>query len=145
MCCASARGRRRRLVEKLVQRFVGDLGAFEAVVVEEDKLQRIANKAIEQVDTQMPALADDDIDLENLDVTGGDEDENKDAVGRDDVKVVGIDAVPEAIAAIQDGTMTATVSSDGPWQGGIGLAMGYCAATGELDAELERMRVFLGL
>ena len=29
--------------------------------------------------------------------------------------------------------MVATVSSDGPWQGGIGLAMGYCALTGELD------------
>ena len=30
--------------------------------------------------------------------------------------------------AIADGTMTATVSSDGPWQGGIGLAIGYCVA-----------------
>ena len=35
--------------------------------------------------------------------------------------------------AVADGTMTATVSVDGPWQGGIGLAMGYCALTGELD------------
>lgn len=60
--------------------------AVEAVVVEEDKLQRIANKAIEQVDTQMPALADDDLDLENLDVTGGDDDLEKEAVGRDDVE-----------------------------------------------------------
>lgn len=60
--------------------------SIEAVVVEEDKLQRIGTKAIEQVDTQMPALADDDIDLENLDVTGGDEDLEKDAVGRDDVE-----------------------------------------------------------
>lgn len=60
--------------------------SIEAVVVEEDKLQRIGTKAIEQVDTQMPALADDDIDLENLDVTGGDEDLDKDAVGRDDVE-----------------------------------------------------------
>lgn len=49
------------------------------------------------------------------------------------VKVVGIDAVPEAVQAIADGSMTATVSSDGPWQGGIGLAMGYCALTGKLD------------
>ncbi|WP_127793743.1 sugar ABC transporter substrate-binding protein [Agromyces sp. LHK192] len=48
------------------------------------------------------------------------------------VKVVGIDAVPEAVEAIAAGDMTATVSSDGPWQGGIGLAMGYCALTGEL-------------
>jgi type IV pilus assembly protein PilB len=60
--------------------------SIEAVVVEEDKLQRISTKAIEQVDTQMPALTDDDIDLENLDVTGGDEDLEKDTVGRDDVE-----------------------------------------------------------
>ncbi len=60
--------------------------SIEAVVVEEDKLQRIGTKAMEQVDTQMPALADDDFDLENLDVTGGDEELEKDAVGRDDVE-----------------------------------------------------------
>jgi type IV pilus assembly protein PilB len=60
--------------------------SIEAVVVEEDKLQRIGTKAIEQVDTQMPALADDDLDLENLDVTGGEEDPEKDTVGRDDVE-----------------------------------------------------------
>lgn len=55
--------------------------------------------------------------------------------GRDDVAVVGIDAVPDALTAIEDGTMTATVSSDGPWQGGIGLAIGYCVATGELAVD----------
>lgn len=55
--------------------------------------------------------------------------------GRDDVAVVGIDAVPDALTAIENGSMTATVSSDGPWQGGIGLAIGYCVATGELAAE----------
>ncbi|GAA5117348.1 D-ribose ABC transporter substrate-binding protein [Alloalcanivorax gelatiniphagus] len=55
--------------------------------------------------------------------------------GRDDVAVVGIDAVPDALTAIEDGSMTATVSSDGPWQGGIGLAIGYCVATGELAVE----------
>jgi type IV pilus assembly protein PilB len=60
--------------------------SIEAVVVEEDKLQRIGSKAIEQVDTQMPALADDDIDLENLDVTGGEEDPERETVGRDDVE-----------------------------------------------------------
>lgn len=54
------------------------------------------------------------------------------AAGREDVAVVGIDAVPDAVRAISTGRMTATVSSDGPWQGGIGLAMGYCAATGKL-------------
>lgn len=48
------------------------------------------------------------------------------------VAVVGIDAVPDAVKAVQGGTMTATVSSDGTWQGGIGLAIGYCVATGKL-------------
>lgn len=48
------------------------------------------------------------------------------------VAVVGIDAVPDAVKAVQGGTMTATVSSDGAWQGGIGLAIGYCVATGKL-------------
>lgn len=57
------------------------------------------------------------------------------AAGRTDVAVVGIDAVPDALTAIQDGSMTATVSSDGPWQGGIGLAIGYCVATGELSVD----------
>ncbi len=60
--------------------------SIEAVVVEEDKLQRVGTKAMEQVDTQMPALADDDLDLENLDVSPGDEDLEGDAVGRDDVE-----------------------------------------------------------
>ncbi len=60
--------------------------SVEAVVVEEDKLQRIASKAMEQVDTQMPALGDDDLDLDNLDVTGGDDELEKDTVGRDDVE-----------------------------------------------------------
>jgi type IV pilus assembly protein PilB len=61
--------------------------SVEAVVVEEDKLQKIANKAIEQADTQMPNLADDEgLDLDNLDISGGDDDLEKDAVGRDDVE-----------------------------------------------------------
>jgi ribose transport system substrate-binding protein len=49
------------------------------------------------------------------------------------VPVVGMDAVPEALKDVQDGTFAATVTSDGYWQGGIGLAMGYCALTGKLD------------
>ena len=60
--------------------------SVEAVVVEEDKLQKIAGKAIEQVDTQMPDLGSDDVDLEGLDVTGGDDEELGQAVGRDDVE-----------------------------------------------------------
>jgi type IV pilus assembly protein PilB len=61
--------------------------SIEAVVVEDDKLQKIASKTMEQVDTQMPALGDDDLDLENLEVTGGDDDDNAAAAaGRDDVE-----------------------------------------------------------
>jgi len=61
--------------------------SIEAVVVEDDKLQKIANKTREQVDTQMPAMSEDDFDLENLEVTGGDDDENAAAAaGRDDVE-----------------------------------------------------------
>jgi type IV pilus assembly protein PilB len=58
----------------------------EAVVVEDDKLQKALDKAIEQADTSMPNLGDEDgVDLEALDVTGGDE-ELGDAVTRDDVE-----------------------------------------------------------
>jgi type IV pilus assembly protein PilB len=60
--------------------------AVEAVVVEDDKLQKIASRAIEQVDTQMPNLGDDDLDLENLEVTGGEDELEGEGVGRDDVE-----------------------------------------------------------
>ena len=61
--------------------------SVEAVVVEEDKLQKVASKAIEQADTQMSALADDDgLDLENLDISGGEDELEGDVVGRDDVE-----------------------------------------------------------
>jgi type IV pilus assembly protein PilB len=61
--------------------------AIEAVVVEDDKLQRAVQKAIEQVDQQMPALAggEDDFDLENLDVSHADDSMDADS-GRDDVE-----------------------------------------------------------
>jgi type IV pilus assembly protein PilB len=60
--------------------------AVEAVVVEDDKLQKMLDKAIEQADTSMPNLGDDEgVDLESLDITGGDEDLG-DAVTRDDVE-----------------------------------------------------------
>src|SRR5271168_371288 len=58
----------------------------EAIVVEDDKLQKILDKAIEQVDTAMPNLGDDEgMDLEALETTGG-EDELGDAATRDDVE-----------------------------------------------------------
>jgi type IV pilus assembly protein PilB len=66
-------------------KFATGLG-IEAVVVEDNKLQQAVTKAIEQVDTSMPNLGDDDLDLENLDVGAGDEDLDTDAVTRDDVE-----------------------------------------------------------
>jgi type IV pilus assembly protein PilB len=61
---------------------------IEAVVVEDDKLQKAIDKAVEQADTAMPNLADDEtgFDLENLDVSGGDDDAAGDGVSRDDVE-----------------------------------------------------------
>jgi len=58
----------------------------EAVVVEEDKLQKILSKTMEQVDTSMPAMAEDDFDLENLEVTGGEDEVDPASLGRDDVE-----------------------------------------------------------
>jgi type IV pilus assembly protein PilB len=49
--------------------------SIEAIVVEEDKLQRLLTKALEQVDTSMPDLAGEDFEVDGLEVTGGD-DEN---------------------------------------------------------------------
>ncbi len=60
--------------------------SVEAVVVEDDKLQQIVARAIEQADTQISGLAEDDLDLENLDVMGGDDVAEKDTTGRDDVE-----------------------------------------------------------
>ena len=61
--------------------------SIEAVVVEDDKLQRAVQKAIEQVDTQMPTMGggDDDFDLDNLDTSHADEAMDSDSA-RDDVE-----------------------------------------------------------
>ena len=61
--------------------------SIEAVVVEDDKLQRAVQKAIEQVDTQMPAMGggDEDFDLEKLDVSHADDTADTDG-SRDDVE-----------------------------------------------------------
>jgi type IV pilus assembly protein PilB len=45
----------------------------ELVVVEEDKLQKMLARAIEQADTGMSSMTEDDFDLEKLDVGAGDE------------------------------------------------------------------------
>jgi len=66
-------------------RFGTGLGV-EAIVVEDDKLQKAIDKALEQVDNQMSALSDEgDVDLEALEVSGGEE-ELEDKIGRDDVE-----------------------------------------------------------
>jgi type IV pilus assembly protein PilB len=61
---------------------------IEAVVVEDDKLQKCIDKAVEQADAAMPNLADDEtgFDLENLDVSGGDDDAEGAGISRDDVE-----------------------------------------------------------
>ncbi|MBT8102159.1 MAG: type IV-A pilus assembly ATPase PilB [Gammaproteobacteria bacterium] len=57
---------------------------IDPVVVEQDKLEERIAKAIDAVDTSMSGLDDDDFDLENLDVTGEDEEREDDA--RDEVE-----------------------------------------------------------
>jgi type IV pilus assembly protein PilB len=58
----------------------------EAIVVEDDKLQKLLDKAIDQVDTSMPNLGDDEgVDREALEVSGGEEDIGGD-IARDDVE-----------------------------------------------------------
>src|ERR1700692_1156599 len=60
--------------------------SIEFVVVEDDKLQTAVSKAIDQAEAVMPSLTDDDFDLENLEVTGGDEAPTAESLGRDDVE-----------------------------------------------------------
>ena len=54
------------------------------VVVEQDKLEERIVKAIEAVDTSMSDMGDDDFDLENLDVTG--QEDEADVIQRDDIE-----------------------------------------------------------
>src|SRR5690348_12787695 len=66
-------------------KFQTSLG-IEAVVLEEDKLQKAIDKAIEQAEAQIaPLVSEDDVDLDSLEVTGG-EDENDEKIGRDDIE-----------------------------------------------------------
>jgi type IV pilus assembly protein PilB len=63
----------------------------EPIVVEQDKLELKVSKAIEAVDTSMSSFEEDDFDLENLEVSGGDDDALGDEVSRaevDDAPVV---------------------------------------------------------
>ena len=56
---------------------------IDPVVVEEDKLEERITKALEAVDTTMSALNDEDLDLDNLDITGDDDD---DEASHDDIE-----------------------------------------------------------
>ena len=58
--------------------------SIDPVVVEQDKLEERINKAIEAVDTSMGSLDDDDFDLENLDIGGGEVEE--DEIRKDDIE-----------------------------------------------------------
>ncbi len=54
----------------------------EAVVVDDDKLQKAVDRAIENADAQMPNLGDDEgVDLDGLEVSGGEESKPKPSVG----------------------------------------------------------------
>jgi type IV pilus assembly protein PilB len=47
--------------------------SVEAVVVEEDKLNVLLGRSLDQVDTSMPELAGDDFEMDSLETSGGDE------------------------------------------------------------------------
>ena len=59
--------------------------AVEAIVVEDNKLQDLLDKALEAVDTTFASLEDEDFDLENLDVSA-DVDEESEDITRADVE-----------------------------------------------------------
>ena len=61
--------------------------SIEVVVVDDDKLQQAIDKAIEQADSQITQLGTEgDVDLEGLEVSGGDDEADERAAGRDDVE-----------------------------------------------------------
>jgi type IV pilus assembly protein PilB len=67
-------------------KFQTSLG-IEAIVVEDDKLQKAIDKAIEQVDNQMSALTEEEgMDLDSLETVGGDDEGDNKGVERDDVE-----------------------------------------------------------
>jgi type IV pilus assembly protein PilB len=67
-------------------KFATSLG-IEAIVVEDDKLQKAIDKAIEQVDNQMSALTEEEgVDLESLETVGGDDEVDDKGATRDDVE-----------------------------------------------------------
>ncbi|MDO4616627.1 MAG: substrate-binding domain-containing protein [Lachnospiraceae bacterium] len=61
------------------------------------------------------------------------------AAGREDVKVVGIDATPDGCASVQAGEMLATVYQDSVGQGGGAVEIAVGMANGEAQAETYTM------
>jgi type IV pilus assembly protein PilB len=60
--------------------------SVEAIVVEEDKLDQMLTRSLEQVDTSMPELAGDDFEMESLDVTAGEDEVSPEDAERSDVE-----------------------------------------------------------
>jgi ribose transport system substrate-binding protein len=62
------------------------------------------------------------------------------------VPVTGIDGINQAVDAIKNGSLTATIAWDSFWQGGIGLSLALSAKIGLLDplAEPHSRRAFYG-
>jgi type IV pilus assembly protein PilB len=59
--------------------------SVEPIVVEEDKLERRLSTALDAADTSMSSLAEEDLDLEGLDVIAGEDDPREDQISRADV------------------------------------------------------------
>ena len=70
-------------------KFATGLGV-EAIIVEDDKLQRAVDKALEQSDRAMTSLSDDEgVDLENLEISGGESEREDDSSSEiDDAPIV---------------------------------------------------------
>ncbi len=58
--------------------------SIEAIVVEEDKLNKLLTQSLEQVDTSMPELAGEDFDADGLEISAGDDDDSGKEVERSD-------------------------------------------------------------
>ena len=59
--------------------------SIEAVVVEEDKLTKLLQRSLEQVDTSMPELAGDDFEMDSLETSGGEDESEAGGADRSDV------------------------------------------------------------
>jgi len=59
--------------------------SVEAVVVEENKLDDLLSKSLEQVDTSIPDVAGDDFEMDSLEVSSGDVDPNAETLERSEV------------------------------------------------------------